>query len=181
MGQPTEQEAGNDRRQRPSFPATTLASFMRLQHKQGWYTSSWQPVLLRVHFHLLSQGFPPCKKYHCPLCFSDGHNGWCPQDGELQHCCSNLSSISAAAEVGIVAGGTHALLPLRVVHLLPLLPILTVYAIKKPSKNQSDDPSLVSKCFQKHQVLNQGVWRTRCLFCKRSATNWHFLSSHAHL
>lgn len=105
--------------------------------------------------------------------------------GALSMVSSSTAAPISAASVQLLRlaqwHGTHALLPLGVMHLLPLLPILIVYAIKKPSKNQGDDLSLVPECFQKHQVLNQGVWRTRCLFCKRSATNWGFLSSRAHL
>lgn len=74
--------------------------------------------------------------------------------------------VSAAAVISAVSvqlprsdlwQGTHALLPDGDTPLLPSLPILTLHAIKKLSKYQGDDLSLVPKYFQKHQVLNQGV------------------------
>ena len=105
--------------------------------------------------------------------------------GALRMASSSTADPISAAAVHLPRSapwqGTHALLPHGDVHLLPLLPMLIVYARQKPSMYQGDDLGLVPKYFQNHQVLNQGVWRTQCLFGKRSSTNWDFLSSHAHL
>lgn len=76
--------------------------------------------------------------------------------------------------------GMHALLPHGDVHLLPLLPILVVYAIQMHSKYQGRDFSLfqnVSKSIKSWIKMFEGLH----LFCKRSSTNWGVLSSHAHL
>lgn len=99
--------------------------------------------------------------------------------GALRLVRSSTAAPTSAAPVPLPRSapwqGTHALPPHGDMQLLPLLPILIVYAIKKPSEYQGDDLSLVPQYFQKHQVLNQGVWRNQCLFCKRSSTNWAFL------
>lgn len=163
----------NDQRQRPSFSATTLSSFMRLQHKQRWhiilaacisqdllsFTCTWFPSMQKV-------ASPPLLVWWAQCLY--------PQDGEIQHCCSNLSSIKWLRLA--LWQGTHVLPPYGDTswhratwnNCWPNYLLLIVQAIKKPSKYGGDDLSLVPQYFQKYQIPNQGVWRIQCLFWKRS-------------